>query len=100
MGCRLNIRQISYNWKSFGSNAKIVMIDIDKSEIEKHTLNIDYKMHYSLESFSPILLTKVKDWKVLEDHINYLKWCQKASTYLLFQIIITKKFSNKSLCFF
>ena len=76
MGCRLNIRQISYNWKSFGSNAKIVMIDIDKSEIEKHTLNIDYKMHYSLESFLPILLTKVKDWKVLDDHINYLKWCQ------------------------
>ena len=34
LGCRLNIRQLSYNWKSFARDAKIIMVDIDKSEFK------------------------------------------------------------------
>ena len=75
-GCRLNIRQISYNWKSFAASAKIIMIDIDKAEMEKPTLNINYKMHYHLGDFLPALGKAMKGWKPLNDHINFLNWCK------------------------
>ena len=38
LGCRLNIRQISYNWDSFARAAFKVMVDIDKAELGKPTL--------------------------------------------------------------
>ena len=39
LGSRLNIRQVSYNWKSFAAQAKIVIVDIDQAELEKPYLN-------------------------------------------------------------
>ena len=42
LGCQLSIRQISYEWKNFAPNAFKIAIDIDKSELIKPTLNIDY----------------------------------------------------------
>ena len=41
LACRLNIRQISYNWGSFARNAYQVMVDIDPAELRKPTLRID-----------------------------------------------------------
>ena len=40
LGCRLNIRQISYNWGSFARNAKVTMVDVDAAELAKPTLNL------------------------------------------------------------
>ncbi len=67
-GCRLNIRQISYNWKSFAKNAKIIMIDIDINEISKNTLQVFKKMHYSLESFMPLLEKASRNFKQKKSH--------------------------------
>jgi acetolactate synthase-1/2/3 large subunit len=47
LGSRLNIRQISYNWKSFANKAWKAMVDIDLAELEKPTLQIDLKIQYS-----------------------------------------------------
>lgn len=35
IGSRLNIRQASYNWASFASRARIVMVDVDAAELAK-----------------------------------------------------------------
>jgi len=35
LGTRLGIMQVGYNWKEFAPKAKIVQVDIDKSEINK-----------------------------------------------------------------
>jgi acetolactate synthase-1/2/3 large subunit len=35
IGSRLNIRQVSYNWKRFAPNACIVQVDIDAAELSK-----------------------------------------------------------------
>lgn len=45
IGCRLNIRQVSYNWKSFAKNAWTCHIDIDKNELDKPTLKTNLKVH-------------------------------------------------------
>ena len=37
VGSRLNIRQTSYNWASFASDAHVVQVDIDEAELRKPT---------------------------------------------------------------
>jgi acetolactate synthase-1/2/3 large subunit len=51
LGSRLNIRQISYNWKAFARNARIAMVDIDRAELEKPTLSLHRPIHADLRDF-------------------------------------------------
>lgn len=76
LGCRLNIRQISYNWTSFAPDAKILMVDIDKYELSKHTLKVSRKLHYDLRDFLPALDGNIVDWEPIKSHIKYLQWCR------------------------
>jgi acetolactate synthase I/II/III large subunit len=76
LGCRLNIRQISYNWENFAKNAKIVMIDIDINEINKNTLRIFKTLHYSLEKFIPLLEKASRKFEHNQDHSYFLSWCK------------------------
>lgn len=51
LGSRLNIRQISYNWKSFARNANVAMVEIDQAELEKPTLSLHRPVHADLRAF-------------------------------------------------
>ncbi|MFN6934414.1 MAG: thiamine pyrophosphate-binding protein, partial [Tsuneonella sp.] len=51
LGCRCNLRQISYNWKSFARNARVAMVDIDRAELEKPTLSLHRPIHADLRDF-------------------------------------------------
>jgi acetolactate synthase-1/2/3 large subunit len=55
VGCRLNIRQVSFNWKSFAKNAWRCHVDIDKAELDKATLQTDLKVHATIKGFFPRL---------------------------------------------
>jgi len=77
LGCRLNIRQISYNWKSFATKAWKVMVDIDQSELDKPTLSIDLKINANLQDFIPELEIALKNYESLKEHKKYLNWCRK-----------------------
>jgi acetolactate synthase-1/2/3 large subunit len=69
LGCRLNIRQISYNWENFAPMAYKIMVDIDPGELLKPTLSIDLPIHADV-------LEVVKSMNVyLNDQINiHEKW--------------------------
>jgi len=41
LGSRLNVRQISFNWKQFAKDAYKISVDIDPLELEKPTLSLD-----------------------------------------------------------
>jgi len=51
LGCRLNIRQISYNWDSFARGARVAMVEIDSAEIAKPTLSLHRPVHADLRDF-------------------------------------------------
>lgn len=55
VGCRLNIRQVSFNWNSFAKNAWKCHIDIDRAELDKPTLQTDLKVHATIKGFFPRL---------------------------------------------
>jgi len=72
-GSRLNIRQIGYNFKDFSKNSFKIMVDVDKEELNKKTLNIDMKLNYDLKDFLNTLNKKNYTFDSKE-HKEYLKW--------------------------
>ena len=94
IGSRLNIRQVSYNWKSFASNAWKVMVDIDEAELNKPTLNIDLKINADLRCFIPKLIDAVVGLGASDQHKNYLQWCrERVSRY---PTVLPEYSSNKT----
>ena len=75
LGCRLNIRQISYNWKSFASRAWTAHVDVDRSELDKHTFSADLKINANLKSFVPLLLKHSEKCRQQSSHKKYLERC-------------------------
>lgn len=58
IGCRLSIRQVGYNWKTWAREAYTIMVDVDKAELKKPTLHVDmpiwahaYDFLFKLESY-------------------------------------------------
>jgi acetolactate synthase-1/2/3 large subunit len=76
LGCRLNIRQISYNWAAFAPRAQRIMVDIDAAELAKPTLDISLPVHADLRLFIPALLAALQDFVPSKSQASYLAWCQ------------------------
>ena len=74
VGCRLNIRQVSFNWKSFAKNAWKCHIDIDKAELEKPTLNSDLKIHGDIKNLFTKLDRKLSDYFKTTDKGILNRW--------------------------
>ena len=76
LGCRLNIRQISYNWASFARGAYRVMVDIDAAELQKPTLRIDLPVQADLGAFVAGCLASPIPEPTPAQH-QYLAWCRE-----------------------
>jgi len=75
LGCRLNIRQISYNYKNFALNAYKIIVDIDKAELQKPTLKPDMPIHADVKDVIEKLL-KSKFENKNKEHKKWLEWCK------------------------
>lgn len=75
LGCRLNIRQISYNWQSFARHAQKVMVDIDLAELTKPTLEIDFPIHADLGDFFGLVDEVFEEYVPKSSHKSYVDWC-------------------------
>jgi acetolactate synthase-1/2/3 large subunit len=76
LGCRLNIRQISYGWESFAPNATRIMVDVDAAELAKPTLNIHLPVHADLKTFIPALVDATAGFTPSAAQKEYLAWCK------------------------
>lgn len=74
LGCRLNVRLVSYNWQSFAPKAFRIMVDVDAAELDKPTLCIDRKIHADLADFIPLLDAATEQWQ--PHHDRWLSWCR------------------------
>ena len=75
LGCRLNVRLVSYNWENFAPRAYKVMVDVDEAELKKPTLSIDLTIHADLREFIPLFSASLKNWSA--DHAEWLGWCKE-----------------------
>ena len=81
VGARLGIRQISYNYSAFAREAFRIMVDIDKDELDKPTLDIHMKIHSDAKLFLTCMLKEIGDEK-LEKKDKWISWCDKVRTNL------------------
>lgn len=75
LGCRLNIRLVSYNWESFARNAYKIVVDVDAAELKKPTIKPDLPIHADLADFLPEMDRQSRDW--LPHHEGWLAWCRE-----------------------
>jgi len=76
LGCRLAVRQVSYNWASFARHAYKVQVDIDLAELEKPALiRPDLGIHADLKDFLRALLAELPE-KGAPRHGEWLEWCK------------------------
>ena len=77
LGCRLNVRQISYNFSAFAPDAKKIMVDVDAAELAKPTLSIDLPIHADLATFLDVLEEELADYLAPPAHGAYVTWGQQ-----------------------
>lgn len=77
LGSRLNIRQISYNWKSFARAAYRVMVDIDRAELKKPTLAVDKPIHADVREFLERLDRATAGRRPEPRHAAWMAWCRE-----------------------
>ena len=95
LGSRLNIRQISYNWKAFAPKAWKVMVDVDQSEMDKPTLRIDHKINADLNDFLPKFLKYLSNYRSsLPAHKNYLDWCHEK--VVKYPVVLENYYKSKN----
>ena len=78
LGCRLNIRQISYNYKDWAKNAYKIVVDIDKNELNKPTIAPDMKVHADVKDLMGKLLEVSYDGTTQEQKEG-LAFCRKTN---------------------
>ncbi len=77
LGCRLNVRQVSYAWQHFARNAEVAMIDVDAAELKKPTLRIAMPVHADLRQALPLLLESAGE-HVDARHAEWVAWCRRS----------------------
>ena len=76
LGSRLNIRQVSYNWKSFAREAYKIWVDIDAVELQKPSVQADLPIHANLSEFLPMLARSCYPGPT-QAHREWLSWCRE-----------------------
>ncbi len=76
LGSRLNIRQVSYNWKSFAREAYKIWVDVDPVELAKPTVTPDMPVVADLADLIPQLLSRPYAGDAAT-HAEWLAWSRQ-----------------------
>lgn len=79
LGCRCNIRMISYNYHQWAQNAFKIIVDIDKMELAKPTVKPDLPIWADLKDVINDLLQKDLLVCHSDSHIKWLEWCRNVN---------------------
>ena len=77
LGCRLNIRQVSYNWKAFARCADLYQVDADAAELNKPTVKPQVGIHCDVKLFLEELDRLIDASGYDGARFNgWVKWCR------------------------
>ena len=74
LGCRLNIRQISYNYRDFAKDAYKIIVDIDRFELQKPTIHADLPVWANVSDVMRAIANA--DYTKNPAHARWLDWCR------------------------
>jgi len=75
LGCRLNIRQIGYEFRAFARSAYRVVVDIDPLELRKPTISPDMPVNCDVGVFIDLFDAAVEG-RARPDRSGWLGWCR------------------------
>lgn len=75
LGCRLNIRQIGYNWQTWARAAYKIVVEIDPLELKKPTVAVDLPIQGDVHAFLEAMLAVQLEGPT-QAHRDYLAWCR------------------------
>lgn len=75
VGCRLSIRQVSYDWKQFARDAFKIVVDIDAAELAKPTICPDMAIHADAGEF--LRSMNKQDWSENSKFASWASWCRE-----------------------
>lgn len=61
IGCRLSIRQVGYNWKTWAREAYTIVVDVDSEELKKPTVRINLPICMDAKEFIENLNLKIEN---------------------------------------
>jgi acetolactate synthase-1/2/3 large subunit len=76
LGCRLNIRLVSYNWENFARHACKIAVDVDAAELRKPTCRINLPVHANLKDVFRLLLQRPLP-PIPSARAEWLEWCHE-----------------------
>jgi acetolactate synthase-1/2/3 large subunit len=74
LGCRLNVRQVGYEFRAFAHDAYRIVVDIDEAELAKPTIFPDLPVNADVGFFVDELL-RLAAAEALSPHADWLAWC-------------------------
>jgi acetolactate synthase-1/2/3 large subunit len=92
LGSRLNIRQVSYNWKSFAREAYKIWVEIDETEFKKPSVKADMPVLASLTDLLPVLAAAAYPGPT-EAHKTWLAWSKDKQAR--FPIVLPEYWHNQ-----
>ncbi len=92
LGSRLNIRQVSYNWKAFARHAFKIQVDIDSEEFQKPTIKPDLPIQCDVKLFLEEMNRQLEDNDKTK-HAEWLNWCKARLEK--YPIVLPKHTINK-----
>jgi acetolactate synthase-1/2/3 large subunit len=100
LGCRLNIRQIGYNWESFAREAYKIIVDIDQNELKKPSVIPDLPVWADVADVINGLLDVLgtDELSMKKDWVNWCKERKEKYTVVLKEYWEEKELVN-SYCF-
>ncbi len=89
IGTRISIRQVGYNWQTWAREAEVIMVDIDRAEMKKHTLHVDLPIWADAKDF----LTKLNAAIVSDDgHVSHeTAWQETCRGWKTNYPVVTEK---------
>lgn len=78
LGSRLNIRQISYNYKEWAQKAYKIVVDVDNAELYKPTVKVDMPIWANLKDVVDDLLKQDLTAVRNEEHETWISWAKSV----------------------
>jgi len=96
LGCRMNLWETGYEYKTFARNAVKVMVDIDKEELKKPTFKPDIPVNTDIKPFLEEMEKQLENVKLPNRSwwINKTKYWHKKYPNILPEYRQQKKFVN------
>ena len=95
LGCRLNIRQISYNYTQFAPDAYKIIVDIDETELKKPTIHPDLPIHADVKDVMVSMNTTLMKTPIQQTHKRWLSWCKEINQK--YPVVKSSFYKNKQL---